>query len=243
MAKIITSFIIALMLLSCQSKEEQPTGPWLVKQSIAYHDPDSAWKNFSGLLHINLKYPDGKTRMSEVLIDNKQDQFSLYEVRQDTIYRYADKDTVYSLVNGLSISQEDSLMTKLRLTPEHTLLMRNYYTYLYGLPMKLMDSGTKIGKQIDTVNFYGEDLYKVKVTYAEDVGSDIWYFYFKRDNYALKAYQFFHDEGKNDGEYILLDGELQCNDIVFPKDRTWYTNDSSKTLGTDLLVSCDHPLK
>ena len=71
-----------------------------------------------------------------------------------------------------------------------------------GLPMKLKDPGTLIGSQ-NTYRKTGHFLLDVKVTYAPEVGSDTWYFYFDTETFALKQYQFFHNEAKNDGEYII----------------------------------------
>ena len=52
----------------------------------------------------------------------------------------------------------------------------------------------------------------------------------------MEVYQFFHDEAKNDGEYILLSEEIIINNIKMPKERAWYTNGKEKYLGTDILI-------
>lgn len=65
---------------------------------------------------------------------------------------------------------------------------------------------------------------------------DTWYFYFDPDTYAMEVYQFYHDESKNDGEYILLKGITEINSIKMPKVRSWYYNKDDKYLGTDTLI-------
>jgi len=52
----------------------------------------------------------------------------------------------------------------------------------------------------------------------------------------MEVYQFFHEEGKNDGEYILLSGMEEINGIKMPKTREWYYNKDDKYLGTDILT-------
>ena len=69
-----------------------------------------------------------------------------------------------------------------------------------------------------------------------DIGSDTWYLYFDKNTYQLKRYQFFHEEAKNDGEYIILENELMIGGIKMPKDRAWYYNKDDKYLGTDYLT-------
>ena len=88
-------------------------------------------------------------------------------------------------------------------------------------------------------NFKGKDYWVLKVSYEKEVGNDIWYFYFDKNNYAMKVYQFFHDESKNDGEYILLSGVEIINDIKLPKNRAWYMNKDDKYLGTDILKASE----
>ena len=46
----------------------------------------------------------------------------------------------------------------------------------------------------------------------------------------------YHDESKNDGEYILLSGLEDINGIQMPKKRDWYYNSNDKFLGSDLLI-------
>jgi hypothetical protein len=67
------------------------------------------------------------------------------------------------------------------------------------------------------------------------VGTDNWYCYFDPSSYAIEAYQFFHDESKNDGEYIVLSGEEIINNVKMPKVRAWHYNKNDKYLGTDIL--------
>jgi len=83
-------------------------------------------------------------------------------------------------------------------------MYRNYYTYLYGLPMKLKDLGRIISPRVLEKKINGSSYWVLKVNYKPDLGSDTWYFYFDKNSYALKRYQFFHDESKNDGEHIVL---------------------------------------
>jgi hypothetical protein len=73
--------------------------------------------------------------------------------------------------------------------------MQNYYTYLYGLPMKLKDPGTIISSVVNRKDFLGKE-YLLKVKYEESIGTDSWYFYFEPKTYAFKIYQFYHDETK-----------------------------------------------
>lgn len=105
--------------------------------------------------------------------------------------------------------------------------------------MKLKDPGTLVNPIVERKSFKGKEYLLLKITYDESVGSDVWYFYFDPDTYAMKVYQFFkgdpNKEGKNTGEYILLLKETTVNDMKILKVRAWYYNKDDKYLGTDIL--------
>ena len=115
-------------------------------------------------------------------------------------------------------------------------MMRNYYTYLYGLPMKLKDPGTQLPSETAVTTFQGQDVFALRVTYDENVGTDTWYFYFHPRTFALVGYRFYHDESKADGEYIILEGESISGNVRLPKVRKWYTNMEDRHLGTDTVT-------
>ena len=127
-----------------------------------------------------------------------------------------------------------------KMTCDRATLYKNYYSYLYGLPMKLTDPGTNLNNKVEKRLFKGKDYLVLRVTYDETVGSDVWYFYFNPKTYAMEIYQFFKtdDKGKekpDTGEYILLSEEVLVNGIRMPKIRAWYYNKDDKYLGTDTL--------
>ena len=131
----------------------------------------------------------------------------------------------------------DEIAQEQRLNCERTTKMRNYYVYLYGLPMKLKDPGTQLAPKAFKKRLKGEEFWCIKVSYDETVGKDTWYFYFDKNDYRLRHYQFYHDEAKNDGEYILLSEEAVVQGIKMPKVRAWYTNGDDRYLGTDVLIN------
>ena len=74
--------------------------------------------------------------------------------------------------------------------------------------MKLKDEGTIVHDKVEQRTFKGKTYNVLKVTYRQEVGSDTWYFYFHPETNAMEVYQFYHDEAKNDGEYVLLTNEV-----------------------------------
>lgn len=234
MAKFYFLFLGCVFCFSGVSQEL--TGEQLLAKAIEYHDPNGNWNTFKGKLFITMETPDTKDRVSEISMDLPAEYFKLIWQRdKNTATQIVAKDSCSIALNGSNEISEENIK-KLRLTCEHTKMMKDYYIYLYGLPMKLKDNGTVIESKTQRKNFKGKEYLVLKVNYEEPVGGDTWYFYFDPGTYAMEAYQFFHDEAKNDGEYILLSGEETINEIKFPKTRAWYYNKDDKYLATDILT-------
>ena len=215
--------ILGSVLLFPANLSAQAWAKDILASSIGYHDPEGKWEQFSGAFTIQITSKDKPSFTREVIIDLPQEYFELIETRGDVINTYRIDKGVYAA--------EDSL------TQARTLKLRDYHTYLYGLPMKLNDPGAQIDPKTERVVFHGKESIRMRVTYDPSVGSDTWYFYFNPENYALIAYQFYHNEAIGDGEYILLEELESVEGIKMPKIRSWYYNNDGSYIGTDELLS------
>lgn len=230
------SLLLVFLYFAPLAQAQKLTGKQLLDKAIAYHDPNGNWKNFKGDLNLSFTDPNGKVRSSLVHIDFPANSFSLISLRDDKEIKSKLRkgECSYTIDGDTTITEADK--KKYGLNCNRTKLMKNYYSYLYGLPMKLKDKGTIIDPKVETKKFKGKEYLVLKATYKAEVGKDTWYFYFDPKTYAMEVYQFFHDESKNDGEYILLTEEKTINGIKMPKNRTWYYNKDDKLLGTDVLL-------
>jgi len=234
MVKLFLALVFFTGFSSLKAQEISALG--LLDKAIAFHDPNDLWDVFQGKLFITMNYPDGRERLSEVEIDLPMEYFRLTSKKEDTVIEQTlVKEECTIKLNGSSSFSEADKKTY-NLSCERIQTMKNYYTYLYGLPMKLKNPGTHLDPTVQTKVFKGKEYLVLKVTYDESVGEDVWYFYFDPRNYAMEVYQFFHDESKNDGEYILLNDLENVASIKMPKIRKWYYNSDDKHLGTDVLT-------
>ncbi|MDX1461415.1 MAG: DUF6503 family protein [Marinirhabdus sp.] len=230
-----TSALCFCFILMCfGSVTAQLSASEVLERSIAYHDPDDKWKTFNGTFQITMTTPNKGDRVSQITINLPGNYFSVNATRDNVTTRYTidqgNCDTTFQQENS---SGGDPCET--------AQLYKDYYTYLYGLPMKLKDPGTQISPDVERVSFKGNDYLRIKVTYDEAVGTDVWYFYFNPMTYAMEVYQFYkgdpNSEGKNTGEYILLSEKKVVQGIHMPKVRAWYYNKDDAYLGTDTLTN------
>ena len=198
-------YILFVLILTIHSKHfcQNISAQELLNKSIAYHDPKGLWNTFNSKFLVTMEIPDKSNRESQIEINLAKEHFKLITKRDST-------STTYFLNKGeCIISKNDSIrISKQKEKPkrshcEMAELFKNYYTYLYGLPMKLRDPGTIIRDEVERKTFKNKDYLVIKVKYDADIGSDAWCFYFNPSTYAMEIYQFFRtdENGKTKRNY------------------------------------------
>ena len=208
--------LITAMALTFSLHAQPPSANVLLDKAIQYHDPDGHWATFNRELTFLSERPAGPTRNIKVAIDNNKGYFKYLE---DGIPMGVVMDSCFVVPEGK--------------TCDNVKRTRNYYIYLWGLPMKLKDPGTMIDEKVGEEKFNGIDCYVLRVPYKQD----IWYFYLDKESFALRGYLFYKDEPAKKGEIIYLDEEVTIGNMRIPKRRKWVTSPEGKFLGTDILVS------
>lgn len=208
--------LVLITALACKpSNPSELTGRDLIKKSIAYHDPEGKWADLKASFVIQDSMPPGR--------DSRHYVFSLDNTQTKFVYRI---EGSHFLVWNDSVQVFEGEVEKAR-----ALRMRNYYTYLWGLPMKLMDEGTPIEDSVREETLNGKTYQVVRVPYEED----IWYFFLDPESHRMEAYKFYKDEPNGVGEIIYLDGEYVYEGMKIPQNRQWYRTEKPEFLATDML--------
>ncbi len=198
---------------------QTPTAAEVLKKTIAYHDPGNKWPSLKAVFSFRETRPSGPDRESTAEIDNTQGWFKL---ERKGIEAHGMKMDSCFVISG-------------DVDCRRAAMMRNYYLYLWGLPMKLMDEGTPLENEVREETYEGQACYVLRVPYE----ADIWYFYIAKANYQMLAYSFYKDEEAGKGELITTEGEFTYGDMRFPNNRTWYELPGDRVLGTDILVGVE----
>ena len=234
---------MCFVVVACGGDQSDPTTPAteLLERSIQYHDPDGTWSQFAQTLVFEESRPDGSTRVASVELDVPRNTFRWKAIVDGrTVVKRSEGGDCQATIDGSS-DYSSELAEQHRLACPEILRSHNYYLFLWGLPMKLRDPGTRIDPEAQPVVFDGQSVEAIKVTYDPDVGTDTWYFYFEPATARLVGYRFYHDEAVNDGEYITLEGEYVLNEMRLPQTRGWYRNDNDQFLGNDRLTTHQAP--
>lgn len=229
------SYLPFILFLCCLVQGQEPSSTEVLERAISFHDPEGNWKSFKGNLAITMETPNNSLRKTDIMLNLPANYFKSTVTKDGYIIESElDRAKCTLKLNGRT-SIASKIKDSLKISCERAKMLKNYYTYLYGLPMKLKDSGTILDSTVFKKSFKGKEYLVLKVGYDKQVGSDTWYFYFDPKTYAMEVYQFFHDEQKNDGEYILLSEMIKVNGINMPKIRAWYYNKDDNYLGTDSI--------
>lgn len=228
--------VTVFMLMINGYTQEMPSAE-VIQRAMAFHDPTLRWYESDITLIVETKIAPDSERTSWIELQHRTGNFQLKMLKDSELLEWYLPSTGPVEVKRNFLTVRDSTqLAQNQLTPERANWWRDYYSFLYGLPMNLKDEGTIWSEMAQLSQFLGREVWAVRVTYSPEVGDDTWYFYFDTNTFALRGYRFYHDEEANDGEYILLeDMEIKGN-LRIPKKRTWYTNQGDKLLGIDLLV-------
>ncbi len=212
--------ILILLMLAVTSLPAQTLNSTeILNKSIQYHDPNDQWPTFNYQLFFDQELANGERSKEEVIINNQKSYFTVMRQKDGT-----NAGTLLDSCFNVGTKKIDCSRIK---------LFRNYYSYLWGLPMKLKDPGTPLEKEVRKGDFDGNECYILRVPYEKDT----WYFYIDQQNYSLRGYEFFKDEEKGIGERIYLSEEFSLEGMKIPNGRKWYnTHDDKKYLATDVLV-------
>lgn len=232
-------WLVLPLLLPLAIRAAPPSAEALLEASIAYHDPEERFLGKPHRLVFRDERPGKTDRHVEILIDIPGERFEMLQRTEVEIRGEIAPGHCAMTLDGRSELTEEERNTH-RLTCDRLAFFRNYYTYLWGLPMKLQDPGTHLGQPVEDT-FDGQAVYALQATYDESVGSDIWTFYFDRETSALVGYLFHRDETRTTGETILLEGEYAWDGMRLPKSRAWYHLEGDSYLGTDHLVEIGPP--
>lgn len=215
MQKTLFTTLIFLFLVHIAQSQEL-TSREILSRSIAYHDPNGEWATFQATLTFNETRPNGPDRKTVAEFDNDKSFFRLNRNDKE-IYRIEGDKCVVEQGEG---------------TCERGFTMRNYYLYLWGLPMKLNDPGTQLDETFTETSLEDVPCYVLRVPYEQDV----WYYYIRKSDFAMVAYKFYKDESTGKGELIPTDGIYTVGGIKMPNNRTWYELPGKRVLGTDIVV-------
>ncbi|MEM8962613.1 MAG: DUF885 family protein, partial [Acidobacteriota bacterium] len=218
---------------------QPPSADQVLSRSIAFHDPDGHWPTADLRMVLAEIRPRGQDR--HTVIELGPDRFVLDTDRGEHRARgVLTTDACDWTLDGSSeISAEDR--ESMRLTCDRLKWMRNYYRYVWGLPMTLRDPGTVIDPEVGIETFGGRPVWTLRTTYPQPLPDqpdriETWIFYIDRLDYQLVGCRFFREGPTTDGEVLTFADLADADGLRLHKTHEWYYNHNHQYLGGDTIT-------
>lgn len=208
---------ISLLIASCNQLPSDASV--IINNAIQFHDPKGEWKDIDAIFNFKSSFSFNDSVPEEIIytINNQEKVF---------IYKNTDRQVEIEFHSDSCIQHTE------KGSCEGYTWTKNFYPYIWGLPMKLTDSIAKIDNKWTFDTLKGRKCFKVYVHYeAED-----FQFYFDAKDYQLRGFQFLKNDSSGKGEIVTLEDLYEFQGIKFPKKRTWLHLDHS-LIGTNEVVS------
>ena len=108
--------------------QPSPTPEQVLTRALAYHDPAGEWATLAAELRFAESRPKGDDTQSVIRLDNRR------------TYMHID----FSGKETYKVTGQEVVVIKGDKDAERGLGIRNYFLYLWGLPMKLRDPDTAL---------------------------------------------------------------------------------------------------
>ena len=236
---------MSLIIFACKQSTTIPkeikTAKDLIQYSIHHHDPKGNWSEFKSSVTFSTSFwkKDGSIdkSSSSVSFDNANQSFSSRsESNGIEIIGLVNPDTCFNAPTT-EISAEQQEKIKRALGCDRITFMRDYYSYLVGMPMKLNDENAIINDTIFQRIYDGKKYDVVKVQYEPLDENPNWYFYFDKKDHSFQLCKFTSPEDENKGgEYIIYNDEFDWQGMKLKGQQVWLYNTATlDTLAVDDL--------
>lgn len=205
-----------LCFFSCVEKKEL-TSVQILEKTIDYHDPKGEWNQANVELSLLSQsvFSEQNKELIHLGIDVPNDSFSYSNTFRNEQVSYAGVECVSESKQGLCAEKQWT---------------KNFYTYIWGLPMKLKDKGTELNSNVIDTVFFEIPCYALNVKYE----AENWLYFVNKKSFQLEGFQFIFNKDATKGEVVRNLGTTKLSTINIPSERIWYDL-KGKELGTDIV--------
>ncbi len=228
-------FLLAASFISCETKQKQFDGKFLLEKSSQFHDKKNEWNTTDFAIHIQEPRFGNPYRYSIVSLNNKNNSFELQRNREQHISTHKiDENGSVTLLDG-EIITDSLLIKKYRLESKRNKRYYRFYKTLLGLPMSLKDEIKEINDVEKTI-FNSIESYKIPIELKKPLFSKHWVLYLSKKEHKILGLEMIFPDDKTKGERLIFDGEFLIESIRIPRIRHWYELNGEYS-GSDIIVS------
>ena len=215
----------------------QMTPQLVLKKTIQYHDPQGNWSRFNQRLNFTVSMPDKADTFSIVELDNRRRYFkyTAFDGKRKVEKGFNDR-LYFATIDGKNVKTADDIK-HFRMNRSKVEELRDFFTYILGLPMRLTDNGAQLSPKLRRETFNGEECWVLHVNYAPAVGNESWVYYVGMNDFAMRGCRFLRNGDFKNGAYVVFEGENMIQGIRLPKTRHWFWNADDHFLASETIES------
>ncbi len=212
--------IISLIFLNHYSTAGSLSAEEIIDKSVTFHDPSNNWHKLHARFMFVSKFKNNPfpTENLAITINNPKNEFKYQNIQRNF-------EASFTPNNCKTISKTGDC--------NNYTWTKNFYTYVWGLPMKLKDTGVKIDSSYTTEVLHNQKCYKVSVQYP----AENYFFYFRCSDFELVAFSFLKNDSSGHGEFVEMSGKYIFNNITFPRKRVCKELVTKKILGENSVIN------
>ena len=197
-------------------------------KSIQFHDPSNQWNKLQQNISLrsDFVYPDSALNGLIIGLDNLNKKVNYTNV---------------TLAQQVEFTDSTCLVIEGDKTCEQIAWTKNFYHFILGLPMTLINEEGIIDDFVVETSFYDTLSYRVRVDFEKEK----WHFYFSQFDYRLIGFAF-NKNFESKSEEVKIGGLEKVGEMKLPKIRSWWiTTDSLAPIysGTDEIKGSTKWLK
>lgn len=198
------ALFLSLILDSCLLNPEKLSNEEIISRTIEFHDPYNNWHTLRAEFHFDSQFSFADSTQEDIVVQ--------IEVAENN-FKY---DNKYRKV-ALSYPRDTCMQESENGSCEQYRWTKNFYTYIWGLPMKLKDPGIHPEKETKKTFFNNYKCHVVPVHYEKEN----FLFYIDTANFQLRGFEFHKNDSSGKGEKIVLKDLYEFNHIKFPRHKTY----------------------
>ena len=203
------------------------TGSDILEKCIKHYDPNGAWDNYSGTVHLKTIWRNRNSE-AKIEINNSTGFYQSTKLNSnEKIVKGTKNGECFKMINDNSDLTEEQIKEK-NLTCESIRMMKEHHTCHFGFVMNMEKAGVKIDEEVAEESFNGWDCYVISFSGKENEVIHNYYvatgkLYIDKENYILRGKEVAHPDFPK--RKIIYIGEINVNDISMPEVFVYYMND------------------
>ena len=203
------------------------TGSDILEKCIKHYDPNGAWDNYSGTVHLKTIWRNRNSE-AKIEINNSTGFYQSTKLNSnEKIVKGTKNGECFKMINDNSDLTEEQIKEK-NLTCESIRMMKEHHTCHFGFVMNMEKAGVKIDEEVAEESFNGWNCYVISFSGKENEVIHNYYvatgkLYIDKENYILRGKEVAHPDFPK--RKIIYIGEINVNDISMPEVFVYYMND------------------